>query len=86
MRHLSQNVNHNVYGTGLTFGKIDPLGQALMRPRRALPGGLDEASRCAENLLHCGSANRLQKSVEGRDTFRLAITGFYTRATNPNFR
>jgi hypothetical protein len=31
MRHVSQNVNQNVYGTGLTFGKIDPLEQALMR-------------------------------------------------------
>jgi|SRR5690348_157997 len=31
MRHVSQNGNQNVYGTGLTFGKIDPLEQALVR-------------------------------------------------------
>jgi len=31
MRHVSQNVNQNVYGTGSTFGKIDPLGQAHVR-------------------------------------------------------
>jgi hypothetical protein len=31
MRRLSQNVNHNVYETGLAFGKIDPLRQARMR-------------------------------------------------------
>jgi hypothetical protein len=31
MRHLSHNVNHNVYETGLTFGKIAPLEQAHLR-------------------------------------------------------
>jgi len=31
MRHVSQNVNQNVYETGSTFGKIDPLGQAHVR-------------------------------------------------------
>jgi hypothetical protein len=30
MRHVSQNVNQNVYETGFTFGKIDPLGQGHM--------------------------------------------------------
>jgi hypothetical protein len=74
---------------GMAFRKLilDPLGQAHMRTRRALRG---VSTRQAGAPKICctagfGSANRLQKSVEGGDTFRLAITGFYTAATNPNF-
>ena len=36
MRHPSQNVNSKVYETGLSFGKIAPLGQAHVRPKPVL--------------------------------------------------